>query len=1153
MSPANDWYRSPFVDVLQLPAQRARLEALLKHYDGGAILQIGLTQPEALIEAARRGAPVTGLDKDPGLAARARELAATAGLQNGLDRHAFIHGTAGPGCDALRPFETKKASVAFAERLPDGAACTVLLEQLARCARTIILPAAAGDAIPDRFLQNSTVDESPDYIFLHMDRAAGNPIEFRARLISDDTETNPAFLAACEVQARVLEEASSKQGPLLSVVRDCGFDARRADCGMLSTREPDANCSVVNTATSTDRFSREHLTTFGSLDEIWVPGATQRNAVIQAGIDPTRVRIVRDAVDIYQFQPKPKTSQQFRVCAMASSMYRMEEVALAAKAFAKAFGSDNSVALVILCGPDVDANDVTIAVTGATEGLDAANIQIEDSMAHEDMPEFYTDFDLFLRPTSGEAHGTAILEAMACGIPVAATRFGLAAELVTLQNGYPIEFDGFQLCDPGDHVMPANHAGARRPVVSVESVAAALQSAHGDWEGRLTRSGAAREYVVQHHSIESVAAALRVMHWESLQQDTPAMAETKSQNQKPAADLPSTLEEAAAAAGGNIMIDRGDSLAPTIAQLETALTSRELWCLSRISFEGWVAAGLPGNRVHMAPPVVNVDTFSPRARPSVLPTRRRNRILADARRDFGSGVDLALTAFANAQIQNSAFIVMGARPEARAALEKLAAASGHGIEVVFVAEPASDMARASLMTACDLIIDLSRGPSDGQFVLEAAACGRPAVSVAFTQPAGLVSNSTGYPVPAKMKIAPVAFDTFASAPIFSNANCDEAGSLIARAFSDTAGRKRRGDAARAMALAFTPARLAEFAKERARAILPHDEMILACAVPADCAAPELPADTHYIYYSATPEHGGNAEDAGEQLCNIPCDLILIASGEMKVEQPRGGEWARPLVEPLAQDRSVSLTIARDANGVILAMRPSILRNASFPQGFESGAFLLEFAREMIRRGEKVVPVSQLNIQFVPSGRTYAREASAVEQFTKAEDELLAGHAESGLDLLHQVIETFPRYRAPIDCAADVFEQLGSTSEALNARIASTRLAPRDAAARGRLGMYYLKLGDATAALKHLNIARAFAPDHSQLTLACARAEARLGRTARAAETYFEVLGMEPECAEAALECAQVLQQIGKAADAIDLLKAYSNTPAAAPEAHLVNA
>jgi L-malate glycosyltransferase len=54
---------------------------------------------------------------------------------------------------------------------------------------------------------------------------------------------------------------------------------------------------------------------------------------------------------------------------------------------------------------------------------------------------FYSDIDIFVLPSRYETFGVVLIEAMACGIPVVATRCGGPEDIITAATGILIEKD----------------------------------------------------------------------------------------------------------------------------------------------------------------------------------------------------------------------------------------------------------------------------------------------------------------------------------------------------------------------------------------------------------------------------------------------------------------------------------------------------------------------------------------------------------------------------------------------------------------------------------------------------------------------------------------------------------------------------------------
>ncbi|MGD9918324.1 MAG: glycosyltransferase family 4 protein [Paenirhodobacter sp.] len=104
------------------------------------------------------------------------------------------------------------------------------------------------------------------------------------------------------------------------------------------------------------------------------------------------------------------------------------------------------------------------------------------------MADWYRVLDLYVAPQRWEGFGLTPLEAMACGVPVVATRVGAFEEIVTPQTG--------ALVDPGD----------------IPALAAACEPFLDDDAMRTAAGAAARAHVLANFRIENEAAALVALY-----------------------------------------------------------------------------------------------------------------------------------------------------------------------------------------------------------------------------------------------------------------------------------------------------------------------------------------------------------------------------------------------------------------------------------------------------------------------------------------------------------------------------------------------------------------------------------------------------------------------------------------------------------------
>ena len=71
-----------------------------------------------------------------------------------------------------------------------------------------------------------------------------------------------------------------------------------------------------------------------------------------------------------------------------------------------------------------------------------SDIHLNSSVADREMPAAYRSFDIFVQSSIYEPFGLALVEAMACGVPVIATRVGAIPEIIEDNiNGLLVEPD----------------------------------------------------------------------------------------------------------------------------------------------------------------------------------------------------------------------------------------------------------------------------------------------------------------------------------------------------------------------------------------------------------------------------------------------------------------------------------------------------------------------------------------------------------------------------------------------------------------------------------------------------------------------------------------------------------------------------------------
>ncbi len=142
-------------------------------------------------------------------------------------------------------------------------------------------------------------------------------------------------------------------------------------------------------------------------------------------------------------------------------------------------------ALVMGRATDTHAAFLRDLVAGVGAGGLTGRIRFLPEVPVDGIADWYRVLDLFVAPQRWEGFGLTPIEAMACGVPVVATRVGAFEEIVE---------DGVTgtLCDPGDP----------------EGLASGVARWLDDPAGRATAGAAARGRVLARFRIEDEAAAL---------------------------------------------------------------------------------------------------------------------------------------------------------------------------------------------------------------------------------------------------------------------------------------------------------------------------------------------------------------------------------------------------------------------------------------------------------------------------------------------------------------------------------------------------------------------------------------------------------------------------------------------------------------------
>jgi len=270
---------------------------------------------------------------------------------------------------------------------------------------------------------------------------------------------------------------------------------------------------VCRTMWETDTLPGGWAEQLNGYDRVWVPTEFNRETFTAAGVRPELLRVLPGTIDFDLYRPEgPALSIPGRRGFTFLSTFDFQERkgwrALLA-AYARAFSADDDVTLVLKIETifaDLPTIRGRIEAYLASLGLPAHRLPhivlLHDRLSDAEMPRLFRACDAYVSPTRGEGWGRPLMEALACGLPVIASRW--SGQLAFLDDGNAWLVDGGLVPVPDDVDIPV-FRGGRWFDPDPDALVAALRAVAGDPAGARARALAAREPLSARFSRPAIA------------------------------------------------------------------------------------------------------------------------------------------------------------------------------------------------------------------------------------------------------------------------------------------------------------------------------------------------------------------------------------------------------------------------------------------------------------------------------------------------------------------------------------------------------------------------------------------------------------------------------------------------------------------------
>lgn len=260
---------------------------------------------------------------------------------------------------------------------------------------------------------------------------------FGKKVAKDCKKRNTALLLMYDTLAydcfSELEKQKASTVKVLDMASTCVATIRRIIDEEIGKGYSFTDSMVEKAKKYTDEKVEQYIAEIRLADYYLSPSDFVTKSLIDIGIESKRIKYLPHGVDVKQFQPKVKTlsmDEPLRFL-FVGRVEAAKGIYYLAEAFRDERVSKLNVELLIVGAMETNAENFR-------EYPD--NIRILGLKRRDEMPEIYDGADIFILSSLWEGSSLSLLEAMASGMPVIASKYSCAPEVVEeYKTGFVIE------------------------------------------------------------------------------------------------------------------------------------------------------------------------------------------------------------------------------------------------------------------------------------------------------------------------------------------------------------------------------------------------------------------------------------------------------------------------------------------------------------------------------------------------------------------------------------------------------------------------------------------------------------------------------------------------------------------------------------------